>query len=63
MDGAPSRFNEGVVDAAVDLHLPPLNLPCNSLCFRASWDARVLVPEVSLSDDRRLFGNKPGGLD
>ena len=61
MDGACLRFNQGVVDAAVD---PSTFLPlASSLCLRAPWDARVWVLEVSFSDDRRLFGKTPDGLN
>ena len=64
MDGARSRFNQGVVDATVDPStFLPLPSPSDPLCLRAPWDARVWVLEVSFSDDRRLFGKTPGGLD
>ena len=52
------------MDAAVDPStFLPLASPSDPLCLRAPWDARVWVLEVSFSDDRRLFGKTPGGLD
>ena len=64
MDGARSRFTQGVVDVAVDSStFLPLASPCDPLCLHAPWDARVWVLEVSFSDDRCLFGRTPWGLD
>ena len=63
-DKVCSQFNRGVVDAAMD---PSTFLPVASssgpLCLRTPWNARVWVLEMSLNDDRRLFGKMPEALD
>ena len=64
MDGARSRFNQGVVDAAVDPStFLPLASPSDPKCLHEPSDARVLVLKGSFGDDRRQFGKTPEGLD
>ena len=57
--GAPVLYGVAV-DPSTFLPPPP---PSDSLCLHAPWDARLWALEVSFSNDRRLLGRMPEGLD